>query len=229
MASDRPTLEVQERNEFGSRSSRRLRRQGFVPGVVYSGGEEARAFAVSAQNARAVLATGSALFDLKFDGDKAQPVVIKEQQRHPVRGDLIHIDLLAVRLDQKIESEVAVELLGADDAPGVRQGGVLELITHQLNVEALPTDIPETIQVDVSELEMNETLTLAEVTPPEGVTFVLAEGVEAEEITIATLTPPRVEEEPEPEVEEEAELVGEAEAEGAEDEGGEAAEESDSE
>ena len=186
------------------------------------------------REARNALATGGALLDLAFDGGKSEPVVVKEQQRHPVRGQLIHIDFQVVRLDQAIQAEVAVELLGVEDAPGVTEGGVLEHITHQINVEALPTDIPESIAVDVSGMEIGDTLQLDSVIAPEGVEFALGEGVEAEEVTIATLSPPRVEEEPEPEVEEEAELIGEdgepiepeegeapeGEAEGAEGEGG---------
>jgi large subunit ribosomal protein L25 len=209
MASDRATLEVSARSEFGSRTARRLRRDGLVPGVVYSGGDEARAFSVGERDVRNALAAGGALLDLTIDGGKAEPVVVKEQQRHPVRGHLLHLDLQVVRLDQKIQSEVAIELLGTEDAPGVTEGGVLEHITHQINVEALPTKIPESIPVDVSGMNIGDTLQLDSVIAPEGVEFVLGEGVEAEEVTIATLNPPRVEEEPEPEVEEEAELVGE--------------------
>jgi large subunit ribosomal protein L25 len=209
MASDRAQLQVSERTEFGSRTARRLRRDGLVPGVVYSGGSEARAFSVAERDARNALAHGGALLDLTFDGSKAEPVVVKEQQRHPVRGHLLHLDLQVVRLDQAIQSEVAIELLGSEDAPGVNEGGVLEHITHQLTVEALPTEIPESIPVDVSGMEIGDTLQLDSVIAPEGVEFVLGEGVVAEEVTIATLSPPRVEEEPEPEVEEEAELVGE--------------------
>ncbi len=209
MASDRATLEVSARTEFGSRTARRLRREGLVPGVVYSGGSEARAFSVPERDVRTALATGGALLDLTFDGGTAEPVVVKEQQRHPLRGQLVHIDLQVVRLDQAIQSEVAIELLGVEEAPGVKEGGVLEHITHQINVEALPTDIPESIPVDVSGMEIGDTMQLDSVIAPEGVTFALGEGVEAEEVTIATLNPPRVEEEPEPELEEEAELVGE--------------------
>jgi large subunit ribosomal protein L25 len=220
MASDRATLEVSERSEFGSRASRRLRRQGLIPGVVYGEGGEARAFTADARKLRALLAHGGALFDLVFDGGDPQPVVLKEQQRDPVRGDVLHIDVMSVRLDQKIQAEVPLELVGADDAPGVRQGGVLEFVTHQVTIEALPTDIPETIPVDVSGMEIQDTLTLSQVTPPEGVSFVVQEGVDPDEITIATLSPPRVQEEPTAEVEEEAEVVGEA---GAEAEGAEAA------
>ena len=209
MASDRSTLEVSERTEFGSRTARRLRRDGLVPGVVYAGGSEARAFSVPERKARNALSAGGALLDLTFDGGKAEPVVVKEQQRHPVRGELLHLDLQVVRLDQAIQSEVAIELLGIEDAPGVKEGGVMEHITHEINVEALPTDIPESIAVDVSGMFIGDTLQLDSVIAPEGVTFALGEGIEAEEVTIATLNPPRVEEEPEPEVEEEAELVGE--------------------
>jgi large subunit ribosomal protein L25 len=209
MASDRATLQVSERNEFGSRTSRRLRREGLVPGVVYSGGSEARAFKVPERAVRNALQAGGALLDLTFDGGKPEPVVVKEQQRHPVRGELLHLDLQVVRLDQAIQSEVGIELLGTEEAPGVKEGGVMEHITHEITVEALPTDIPESIAVDVSGMVIGDTLQLDSVIAPDGVTFVLGEGIEVEEVTIATLNPPRVEEEPEPEVEEEAELVGE--------------------
>ncbi len=209
MASDRATLEVSARTEFGSRTARRLRRDGLVPGVVYSGGSEARAFSAPEREVRNALAEGGALLDLTIDGATAEPVVVKEQQRHPVRGQLLHIDFQVVRLDQAIQSEVSIELLGTEDAPGVKEGGVLEHITHQITVEALPTDIPESIAVDVSGMEIGDTMQLDSVIAPEGVEFALGEDVDAAEITIATLNPPRVEEEPEPEVEEEAELVGE--------------------
>ncbi len=215
MAQDRATLEVSERSELGSRNARRLRRAGLVPGIVYGGGSEPRPFKVAEREARNVLAHGGALIDVRFDGGKPAPVVIKEQQRDPVRGELLHLDLLQVRLDEKIQADVAIELLGADEAPGVKLGGVLEHVTHTVTIEALPTDIPESLPVDVSGMEIGDTLTAAALVPPEGVELVLGEGTDPDEVTIATLSPPRVEEEPEPEVEEEAELVG-AEGEAAE-------------
>lgn len=210
MADARTTLKVAPRTDFGSRSSRRLRREGIVPGVVYSGGKEATAFQVSERDVRHVIAEGAALFDLSIDGGKARPVVIKEQQLHPVKGTLRHIDLQEVKLDTAIQAEVVIELEGADDAPGVRAGGVLEHVTREITIEALPTDIPEKIEVDVSAMEINDTLQLSAVTAPDGVTFVVEDP---EEITIATLSPPRVETAA-PEVEEETELVGEAEGDG---------------
>ena len=208
MADDRPSLKVSERADFGSRTSRRLRRSGMVPGVVYGGGKDTRAFQVSERDARIVLAQGGALIDLEFDGSQT-PVVVKEQQRHPVKGELIHLDLQEVKLDVAIQAEVTIELLGTEDAPGVKEGGVLEHVTREVTVEALPTEIPESIAADVSGMDIGDTLQLSALAAPEGVEFFLGEGVDADEITIATLSPPRVEEEPEPELEEEAELVGE--------------------
>jgi large subunit ribosomal protein L25 len=208
MASDRETLKVEPRDSFGSRTSRRLRREGFVPGVVYGGGSDTRTFQVAEREARTVLARAGALIDVELDG-KATPVVVKDEQRHPVRGELIHLDLLEVKLDEAIQAEVAIELLGVEEAPGVKEGGVLEHVTHQITISALPTDIPDSIPADVSGMDIGDTLQLSAVAAPEGVDFALGEGVEADEVTIATLSPPRVEEEPEPELEEEAELVGE--------------------
>ncbi len=220
MADARSTLKVAPRAEFGSRSARRLRGEGVVPGVVYSGGSEATPFQVSEREVRAIISEGAALFDLEIDGGKAVPVVIKEQQLHPVRGSLQHIDLQKVKLDEAIQAEVTIELEGADTAPGVKNGGVLEHVTREITVEALPTDIPDRIVADVSAMEINDTLQLSAIPVPDGASFV---ADDPDEVTIVTLSPPRVEEEPEPEVEEETELVGEGEA--AEGEGeGEAAE-----
>jgi large subunit ribosomal protein L25 len=216
MADARTTLKVDPRTEFGSRTSRRMRREGLVPGVVYSGGSEATHFQVSERDVRSVIAEGAALFDLSVDGGKARPVVVKEQQLHPVRGTLRHIDLQEVRLDEAIHAEVVIELEGVEDAPGVKASGVLEHVTREITVEALPTAIPDKIVVDVSAMEINDTMQLSAVTPPSGVTF-LAD--DPEEVTIATLAPPRVEEAA-PEVEEETELVGETGGDSGEGDGG---------
>jgi large subunit ribosomal protein L25 len=225
MAAGRSTLKVAPREEFGSRTSRRLRREGLVPGVVYSGGAEARAFQVSEREVRSIIGEGAALFDLEIDGGKAVPVVVKEQQLHPVRGSLQHIDLQEVKLDEAIQAEVALELEGADVAPGVKGGGVLEHVTREITVEALPTDIPDRIVLDVSAMEINDTLQLSVVAVPDGVTFV---ADDPEEITIVTLSPPRVEEVA-PEVEEETEVVGEDEAAEGEDEAAEGGDSGESE
>lgn len=201
-----------------------MRREGLVPGVVYSGGTEATAFQVAERDVRNVIAEGAALFDVSVDGGKARPVVIKEQQLHPVRGTLRHIDLQEVKLDQAIEAEVVIELEGAEDAPGSIAGGVLEHVTREIMVEALPTEIPDKITVDVSTMEINDTLQLSAIEAPSGVTFVVEDP---DEVTLVTLSPPRVEETA-PEVEEETELIGESEGEGG-DESAEGGDSGDSE
>jgi large subunit ribosomal protein L25 len=200
--SKRPTLEVEDRPERGTRATKRLRNAGYVPGVVY-GGDDCLSFKVNNRVLRTALHEGSALIDLKIGNGKARPVIIKDQQHHPVRGQVLHIDLLEVRLDEKIHSTVQVELENVEDAPGVKEGGVLEHVTRELNIEALPTDIPERVVVDVSGMGINAVMHLSEISPPAGVTFL----DDPEETIIATITVPTEVEEPE--IEEETELVGE--------------------
>jgi large subunit ribosomal protein L25 len=204
-------LDVPRREADGSRAARRLRRSGRVPGILYGGGGEPLGFDVDARELRLALARAGAVLDLSVDGAKPTPVVLKEAQRHPVRGDTVHVDMLRVRLDRAIHAVVALELEGVDAAPGVREGGILEQITREVNVEALPTAIPEAVVHAVAEMQIGDTLTLAAVTPPEGVTL-----LDDPETVLATLTPPRLQTEEETEIEAETELVGEAEkAEGA--------------
>jgi large subunit ribosomal protein L25 len=198
-------LSVELREPSGSRAARRLRRTGKVPGIVYGGGEDPVSFAVDARLLRQTLAHAGAVIDLSVDG-ATTPVVLKELVRHPVTGDTVHVDLLRVRLDQAIQTTVGVELLGVDDAPGVKEGGVLEQVTREVTIEALPTDIPDSIQHDVSGAQMNDTITLEALSMPSGVTL-----IDDPETTLATVTPPRLQTEEEPEIEEETELVGEGE------------------
>jgi large subunit ribosomal protein L25 len=204
------SLEVQAREEHGSRAVRRLRRSGKVPGVVYGGGDDPVSFQVDSRDLRLALAHAGAVMDLSVDGGNGTPVVLKELVRHPVTGYTMHIDLLRVRLDQAITATTVIELTGADDAPGVKEGGVLEQVIREISIEALPNDIPDVIELDVSEVVIGDTITVESLTPPSGVT-ILAETDDV----IITVTPPRLQIEEEPELEEETELVGEGE-EGAE-------------
>jgi large subunit ribosomal protein L25 len=221
-SSQRPTLTADERSERGSRAVRRLRRDGLVPGVVYGGSDgDSTSFKVDSRALRHVLVDGSALIDLEVAG-RTRPVIVKDQQLHPVRGEVMHIDLLEVRLDEKIQTTVAVHIEGTEEAPGIKEGGVLEQVTHQLNIEALPTAIPEFVSVDVSGMEIAATMNLSEVVVPEGVTFL----DDPEETIIATVVVPTEVEEPE--IEEETELVGEG-VEGEEVEGEEGAAEGEGE
>ena len=207
MASTTTKLSVRSREAGGSRAARRLRRTGRVPGVVYGGGDESVSFDADARELRLALAGAGAVLDLSVNGGKATPVVLKEAQRDPVRGETVHIDLLRVRLDQAIHAVVPLELTGADDAPGVKEGGVLEQIVREANVEALPTAIPESIAHPIGDMQIGDTIALASVAMPAGVTL-LDDG----ESVIATLSPPRLQTEAEEEIEAETELVGEGQA-----------------
>jgi large subunit ribosomal protein L25 len=214
---DTTALKVSAREPAGSRSARRLRREGQVLGVVYGGGDEPVSFQVPARELRHVLQGAGAVLDLAVGDAKASPVVIKELVRHPITGETVHLDLLRVRLDVKIQATVVLELTGVEDAPGTKDGGVLEQITRELTIEALPTDIPDSLTHDVSAMEINDTITLEALTPPPTVTL-----VDDPETTIATLSPPKLQLEAEDEIESETEVVGEGE-EGAEGEEGEGA------
>jgi large subunit ribosomal protein L25 len=221
MATTTTKLNVSSRGAEGSRAARRLRRSGRVPGVLYGGGGESVGFDADARELRHALAGSGAVLDLSVDGAKTTPVVLKEAQRDPVRGQTIHVDLLRVRLDEAIHAIVPLELVGVEDAPGVKEGGVLEQITRELNVEALPTAIPESIVHEIGEMQIGETILLGAITAPEGVTLL----DHVEETVVATLSPPRLqaEVEAEEEIEAETELVGEGaeEAEAAEGAGSE--------
>jgi len=197
-------LSVQPREPSGSRSARRLRRTGKVPGVVYGGGEDPVAFQVDSRDLRVALAHAGAVLDLDIEGAGTSPVVLKDLVRHPVTGETIHIDLLRVRLDQAIHATVIVELIGAEDAPGAKEGGVLEQITREVTIEALPNDIPDVLQHDVSTMAIGDTVTLEALAAPPGVKV-----LDDPETVIAVLTPPRLQVEEEPGIEEETELVGE--------------------
>jgi large subunit ribosomal protein L25 len=136
--------------------------------------------------------------------------VLKELVRHPVTGAAVHVDLLRVRLDVKIEATVQLELTGAEDSPGAKDGGVLEQVTHQLTIEALPNDIPDSLTHDVSEMHIGDTLTLDSLQAPSTVTL-----VGDPETVIAILSPPRLQVESDDGIERETAVVGDGEGEAA--------------
>jgi large subunit ribosomal protein L25 len=221
MAGERTKLLVVQREHLGSAESRRLRKTGMVPGVLYGSGEPV-AIAVQERELRRAL-TGAAglhsILDVEIDGKgSTHASILKDFQVDPVRGGVTHVDLQEVRLDRTITASVSVHLMGGDVAPGVKEGGVLSQVLREVNVEALPLEVPEHIEVDVSELEIGATLRVSDLAAPEGATL-----LDDPESVVATITAPTREEEPvEGELEEGAE--GEAAAEGEEAAEGEAAE-----
>jgi large subunit ribosomal protein L25 len=220
VSGDRFKLQVQEREERGSRRARRLRARGLIPGVLYGKGES-RAIAVAERDLRAAL-TGSsgmhAILDVVLEGQKTvHPSILADLQQDPIRGTVAHVDLREVRLDQLIQASVVVQLVG--ESEGVKNGGVLSLVTREVQVEALPGQIPEHIDADISMLEIGGVLRLEDLPAIENATFL----DDPHETVIATVSAPRVE--VEPEVEAEAEIEGEEVEEAAEaEEAGEAGE-----
>lgn len=188
MSEDRLKLEVTEREERGSRSTRRLRAQGIVPGVLYGKGD-ARAIAVPERELRAAMTGPSglhAILDVTIEGQKTvHPSVLADYQQDPIRGTISHIDLREVRLDQPINAAVVVQLVG--ESVGVKSGGMLSLVVRELHVEALPGDVPEHVEVDVTALEVGDVLRLADIPAIERVTFL----DDPHETVIATVSVPR--------------------------------------
>jgi large subunit ribosomal protein L25 len=202
-------LTVRERDRLGSAESRRLRRNGWIPGVLYGKGNHPRAIAVKERALRGALTGTSglhAVLDVVLEGQKtAHASILKDYQQDPLRGHVSHVDFQEVRLDQPIQASVAVYLVGGDDAPGVREGGVLSQPAVEINVEALPLEIPERVEADVSGLQMGDAFRLEELPAIDGVTFL----DDPHETVIASVTAPtRV---IEPEVEEEEAVEGELE------------------
>jgi large subunit ribosomal protein L25 len=212
-------IDVSSRQPAHSRAIRRLRREGRIPGVLYGRGADPIAFDVDSRELRHALAATGAVLDVAIDGGSSEPAVVKDTQRHPVRGELVHVDLLRVDLNKPIHTTVSVTLVGAEDAPGLKEGGVLEQLAREVNIEALPSEIPETIEVDVSAMEMSASLMLADITAPSGVTLL----DDPEATIIASIVIPAAVEAETDEVEAETEVVGEGEAPEAAADGEEAA------
>jgi large subunit ribosomal protein L25 len=189
VSGDRIILEVKERgaDQLGTRNVKRLRRQGLIPGVLY--GKANKAFVVGERELRIALTGPSGLngiVDVMIDGHKTpHHAVLKDYQQHPVRGTITHVDFHEVRLDQPIQATVLVRFVG--ESPGAKLGGVVQQVTRELNVEALPSDIPEFIDVDLTGLELGESLRLHDVGAVKGVTFL----DDLDETVIANCSSPR--------------------------------------
>jgi len=219
VAGERVKLPVVERTKLGSAESRRLRRRGLVPGILY-GRSDPVAISIGERELRAALTTAAgshAVLDVAIDGGRAHSAILKDFQRDKVRGTIIHVDLQEVRLDQPIHAAVAVELVG--EAAGTKEGGVLSHVTTEVHVEALPLEVPQHLEADVTDLHIGGSIRVGDLALPAGVTL-----LDDPETVVATVTTPTRVEEPEVEAvegEEAAEAAAEAPAEGAEGAAGE--------
>lgn len=201
MAGDRVKLEVQEREQTGSAASRRLRKEGLIPGVLYGRGKKPHAISIPERDLRRALTGGHGLhtiLDVVLDGQKTSHAsIVKDYQQDILRGGISHVDLQEVRLDQPIQAQVVVELVG--EPAGVKEGGVLSQVNREVNVEALPLEVPDRLELDVSGLAIGDALRLSDLTAPEGVRLL----DDPEETVLATVTMPTRVVEPEEVVEEE--------------------------
>jgi large subunit ribosomal protein L25 len=190
---DNVDLQAQERNERGKNAARRLRASGMTPAVLYGEGNEAGGSTALAVPTRIVDYTlhhfgDNALYNIAIDGDTSTARVV-DAQRDPVSGLLVHVDFAPVNMQEIIEVTVPLHVTG--DAPGVEEGGVLQQVAYEIQVESLPGDIPQEITLDVSSLGMNENLTLGDLTLPEGVTLLS----EPEEVAVTVTAPTEISEE----------------------------------
>ncbi|NGP54173.1 50S ribosomal protein L25/general stress protein Ctc [Thioalkalivibrio sp. XN8] len=198
-------LFAEDRPDQGKGASRRLRRTGKVPAILYGAHRDPRALALD-HNALLHQLENEAFFSSILTvttGDKSQPCILKDVQRHPYKNQVLHVDLQRVLEDEEIRVTVPFHFLGEDTAPGVKGGGVVSRVMTELEITCLPKHLPEYIDVDVSKLELEVALTLGEVALPEGVS--IYGGEEMLEQPVFIIHRPRREEEIEGEGEGEGE------------------------
>jgi large subunit ribosomal protein L25 len=181
------TLALQSREPGNSRDARRLRREGTIPGVLYGLGSDPAPISVAPSDLRHVLLSTHALFDVELDGTKV-PVLLKKADRHPVRGNVTHVDFLRVDLTKPIEAIVPIELSHVEESQGVIDRGVLDHQLREVTVSALPTDIPDSIVINVGWMNLGDTFLLNRISPPQGVTIV---SEHADEIAVVTVVASR--------------------------------------
>jgi large subunit ribosomal protein L25 len=208
---DNVSIVVHKRDDTGTRASKRLRKSGLIPGVIYGHGKDAVLIAVEPHALRDALTTSAgthAVLDVTFEGQKrGHKAIVKELTLDRVKSNVIHVDLQEIRLDETIETTVAIHFEG--EAKGVKAGGMLDESTREVTVKGLVTAIPEHLVVDVSELDMNDTLKVADLEVPEGIEIM----AEPDEVLCSVLPPRKVEVEEGVEGEEAAEGVAAAEPE----------------
>lgn len=182
-------LKVKERDSFGSPEARRMRRQGWIPGVLYGGGNSSVPLSVEEKALRQAMGheRGSIILNLAFeDTKKAQLAMLKELQTDPITGHLLHLDFIEVRMDRPIDSIVHVELVG--QAQGViRDGGIMDHALRELHIRSLPKDIPASVECDVENLSIGGSMRVGDLKVPAGV-----EILDDPEMLVAAVMAPKI-------------------------------------
>ena len=187
-------LEATPRTEIGKQAAKKTRRAGFIPAIVYGHGMKPLSLEVGLKAFRQTLQTKAGenvVIDLKVEGVKLKEstCLIKEIQHNPVTDEIAHVDFTVISLTEKIEVKVPVVVEGAEEAPGIKEGGILDIIHHEIEVECLVTEIPEKITVSVKALKINDSISVADLVIPKGVTCRLP----AEEVVVAVHPPAKEE------------------------------------
>jgi large subunit ribosomal protein L25 len=188
-------LEATIRHEQGKGASRRLRRENKLPAVVYGGGKTGQSLTLEHNKVLRALeneAFYSHILTLKI-GSESERVILKDMQRHAFKPRILHMDFQRVRADEKLHMNIPLHFTGSEKAPGVKAGGQVSHLVNDVEVSCLPDNLPEYLEIDLSTLELNQTLHLSDITLPKGVELVgLAHG---QDTPIVSLHIPRVEEE----------------------------------
>jgi large subunit ribosomal protein L25 len=195
-------LDATVRHEIGKGASRRLRREEKVPGVVYGGGKQPVSLTLEHKHVAKALeseAFYSHILTLKT-GSEAERVILKDVQRHPFKPRIFHVDFQRIRADEKIHMHIPLHFINAEKAPGAKAGGLISHIINDVEISCLPDNLPEYIEVDVGNMELNDILHLSHLKLPKGVELVaLAHG---DDKSVVSIHMPRIEEEPAAEAEE---------------------------
>ena len=190
-------LEAQKREASGKGAARGMRRAGHIPAILYGRKNEVIPIRIEERGFRDFLQNygENAFINLEIAEHGTENVMVKDIQRDPVSNQLLHTDLLRISMDEPITSSISITLVGS--APGVREGGILEFPHRQLAVHCLPTLLPENLDVDISQLEIDDRLSVEDISLPEEI-----EILDDPNTRIVAIVPPRVEEEAEVETEE---------------------------
>ena len=198
---DTLTIIAQSRSDSGKGASRRLRRTGLVPGIIYGTGSDPQSISVQHNELAHQLeneAFFSSILSVEIDG-KAQKVVLKDLQRHPSRPFIMHLDLLRISSKEAIKMSVPLHFVGEETAPGVKEGGTASHHFTEVEISCLPTDLPEYIDVDVSAMEIGDAIHLSQIKLPEGVEIPALALGEDHDMAVVAILAARVEVEEEPE------------------------------
>ena len=189
MASTYYKLDILERSETGSKGSKAARKNGLVPGVLYYSGEPNVIIAIEKSVLFQAMQSGQRIFEITQSGE-SQYTMMKEIQYHPVTDEVIHIDLMRVRRSEKMTISVPLVLVG--EAIGVKEGGVMSQSLNQIEISCFPTDVPENIELDIEDLELNAAKSVADLKIDNEDIEIVSDA----SLNIVSITPPAAEEEP---------------------------------